>query len=137
MTLSGDYLFIGLILLGVFLTWFCTIRRNILLAFSSSLVWFGCAAWLFFGTSVLGLDETWKQIIVWAFVMMIFVPWLLFADIEVKHQRTTKFGSSSWSSYSGDTPSFEDQMSTADKYKIELRERLDRARRLGSGRRRY
>jgi len=127
MTLSGDYLFIGLILLGVFLTWFCATRRNILLAFCGSLVWFGCASWLFFGTSVLGLDSVWKQIIVGAFVVLIFVPWLLFADVESRHEMRTKSGSFTWKEF-GSKPIVRRQPSNYDQYAAELRERLDRAR---------
>jgi len=113
------------IALGLFFTWFCTVRRNVLLAFVGSLVWFSCALWLWFSTgSALGLTEAWSQILVWVFVILAFVPWLLFADVEVKYQD----GKRSWSEY-GDKPSNTNIRDVSSEYKRELQQRLGRVRR--------
>jgi len=85
MTLTGDYFFIGLILLSIFLTWFSSKRPNILLAFCASLSWLSLAVWLFISSSApIGVNEDWKKLIVWVFFLLGFLPFLFQMDTEIK-----------------------------------------------------
>ena len=113
------------IVLGIFFTWFSSVRRNILLAFSASLSWLAGALWLWFSTgSALGLTEDWSKLLVWVFFILTFVPWLLFADTEIKYEKKGM----SWSEY-GKKPSSTNVRDVSAEYKKELQERLGRARR--------
>ena len=124
MTLSGDYLFLGLIILGAFLMYFCTVRRNILLAFSSSIIWLSLGVWLWFAsTPIFGLVEDWSRLLIWVFFILTFVPWLLFADTEVQYQKDGK----SWKEYGG-KPSLTIEDASV-RYKRELQSRLGKVRR--------
>ncbi len=84
MSLTGDYLFITLVLMALGLNLIQMKRPNILIAFSISMLWFALAMWLFFGSSpILTLGEDWTGILIWVFVMLAFVPWLLQMDTEI------------------------------------------------------
>ncbi len=89
MTVSGDIFlfFIGLlalILMGMG-------RQSILFAMSSSMLWFVLFIWLFFSTTPpLTVGQTWVDILAWVFVMLVFVPWLVRMDTEIKHEADGK-----------------------------------------------
>lgn len=98
MALTGDYLFITLVLMVLGLTLIQMRRPNILVAFSISMLWFALAMWLFFGSSpILTLAQDWTGILVWVFFMLAFVPWLFQMDTEImneaKGQRWKSWGS--------------------------------------------
>ena len=91
MSVTGDALFIGLILLGAFFTMFSMRRPNILLALIVFTIWFSMGMWLFFSDSApIGVGETWKDIFAWCFVMLSFLPWVFQMDVEIKHEKQGK-----------------------------------------------
>lgn len=85
MAITGDvFLFflgiLALVLMGMS-------NRNILFAFSSSLIWFVLFLWLFFsGTPPLDISKDWVQILSWVFLMLTIVPWLIRMDVEIRYE---------------------------------------------------
>lgn len=89
-------MFIGLIIMAMFFTWFSGRRSNILIAFAAFLLWFSTGMWLFFSTAPpLTLGEPWTDLLAWFFVIMAFVPWLLQMNVEIRHEAEGH----SWSSF--------------------------------------
>ena len=85
MTITGDILLFFLGLLALILMGMA--GRNILLAFSSSMLWFSLFLWLFFSNNPpLGITTDWAKILSWVFIMLTFVPWLLRMDVEIKSE---------------------------------------------------
>jgi hypothetical protein len=60
--------------------------------------------------------------------MLTFVPWLLFADTEVRHEARSNTGSSSWVEY-GSKPKGT-HISASEKYQIELHKRMEGVRKV-------
>ena len=93
MTIDGSYLFLGLIAMGGFLTWYAGRRPNILLAFCAGLTWWGLAFWMFISASApIGLTEDWMKLLVWVFFILGFIPFLLQMDTEVKREMYNQKG---------------------------------------------
>jgi len=97
MTVTGDALFIGLLILGMFLMLFSNKRRNMLVSLTTFIVWFGLGMWLFFGDSApIGFGDTWKEILGWGFLVLSFLPFIFAMDQEIMHEaqgkRWTKYG---------------------------------------------
>ena len=77
MTLTGDGLFIGLLILGMFFMIFSNRRRNVLVSLATFIIWFALGLWLFFSTSApIGFGETWKDVLGWGFLVLAFLPFL-------------------------------------------------------------
>ena len=113
-------LVIGLIGLAVCLTWLAWKGKQILVAISASLLWFGLAMWLFFATvPVLGFAENYQWIFGGVFFMLTFVPLLSLMDTEITHRREDQ----SWTEH-GARPGRRE--SNYDKYKVELLKRTRR-----------
>jgi len=123
MTITGDVLLFFLGLLALILMGMSS--RNILLAFSSSMIWFSLFLWLFFGSSPpLDVGKGWAQILAWVFLMLAFVPWLLRMDVEIKNEAKGQ-GGQSWRTW-GAPPSVGRGQTRAEQYKEELRKRTRR-----------
>lgn len=91
MTITGDYLFVTLVLMVLGLNLIQIRRPNILVAFSISMIWFSLALWLFFGSSPpLTLAQDWTGVLIWVFVMLAFVPWLFQMDTEITNEANGK-----------------------------------------------
>lgn len=104
MTIDGNYLFLGLIALCGFLTWFSAYRKNPLLSVLAGLVWLIPALVMFLTpTSVFGITEDWKVLFAFVFVGMAFVPWLLSMDTSIKVEGQRRGKKMSWTEY-GATP---------------------------------
>jgi hypothetical protein len=89
MTITGDYLFIGLITLGFCLTLFASKRPSLPLALAAGLIWFSTGIWLWFSsTPIFGFSETWSQMLAFVFVIMTFVPFLLQMNVEVRYEQS-------------------------------------------------
>jgi len=87
MGLTGDGLFIGLLMMGSIFMMFSMKRRNILLAFVTFTVWFAMGMWLFFSNQPpIGFGETWKDILGWGFLIIAFLPWIFQIDVEIRHE---------------------------------------------------
>lgn len=87
MDLTGDAVFIGLLILGMFLMIFSNKRRNVLVSLATFIVWFALGLWLFFSASApIGFGETWKDVLGWGFLVMSFLPWLFAMDQEIIHE---------------------------------------------------
>ena len=94
MTITGDVLLFFLGLLALILMGMS--GRNILLACSSSMLWFALAMWMLFSdTPPLNIQDSWVQIIAWVFVILTFIPWLLRMDVEIKNEARGQ-GGQSW-----------------------------------------
>ena len=119
MTLSGDFLFVTLVLMALVLTFIQMMRPNILIAFSISMLWFSLSMWLFFGDSpMLTLAQDWTGILIWVFIMLAFVPWLLQMDTEI----TNEAKGQKWKSWGA--PPKSKTANRTDEYRKNLRGRL-------------
>lgn len=116
MTISGDYLFVTLILLALGLMLFHMRERTVLLAFASSMVWFALGMWLFFSSSPpLDLSNNYVQILAMVFFgVLIFIPWVNQMNTEIRHEA----GNQRWSTW-GARPG-EEQPTGYAKYRIQL-----------------
>lgn len=66
MTITGDVLFFGLMILAVILMF--NANRGQLIGFGAFLTWFALGYWMFFSTSPpLDINESWVQILVYVF----------------------------------------------------------------------
>jgi hypothetical protein len=121
-----------LAIVAIFLTWWQTKVKNLLVAFCAALTWFGMAMWLFFEpVPLFGLTDTYQKILVWVFVLMAFVPFLVGMDTEIRRQM--KDGSL-WVDM-GEKPKMPSPPTNYEQYREELQRRMGR---LGSnGKRRY
>jgi len=95
--MSTSFLFLGIIMLAAFLTWFCHRRPDVLITLAASAVWLALFLWLFFSSSPpVGFGETWMTVLMWVFVLLIFLPMLLAMNVaitnEAKGQKWTKYG---------------------------------------------
>lgn len=91
MTLTGDGLFIGLLILGMFMMLFSNRRRNILVSLATFIVWFSLGMWLFFSdTAPIGFGEVWQDVLGWGFLVLSFLPWLFAMDQEIIHEAQGK-----------------------------------------------
>lgn len=127
--IDNNWLFVGFILLGAFLTWFASLRPNIVVAISAAVSWLSMATWLFFSptpvfTFGLAGELDWSKMFVWVLVLLAFVPFLLHMNTEIRQERDGK----SWVEYGGrpHTP----RASSYETYQLELRRRLNKVRRL-------
>lgn len=116
MVITGDvFLFffglLALVLMGLS-------SRNILLAFSSSMIWFSLFMWLFFSpTPPLDVSKNWVQILAWVFLMLTFVPFLMRIDTEIRHERRGQ----KWTTWG--TPPEERRSNATEEYKALIRRR--------------
>lgn len=97
MTLTGDAVFIGLLILGMFMFLFAGKRRNVLVSLGTFIIWFSLGLWLFFSASApIGFGETWKDVLGWGFLVLSVMPLVFHMDVEVQHEaagkRYTKYG---------------------------------------------
>lgn len=118
MVITGDVFLFFLGLLALVLMGMS--NRNILLAFSSSMVWFTLFLWLFFSdTPPLDLSKDWVQILSYVFMVLAVIPWLLRMDTEIRSEK----GTQRWTEW-GKQPSTKE--SGYERYKKELRKRTRR-----------
>lgn len=96
MSLTGDALFIGLLLLGMFMMLFSQKRRSVLVSLGTFIIWFSLGLWLFFSTAApIGFDDTWKEILGWGFLVLSFLPFVFAIDQEILHEAQGK----KWTQY--------------------------------------
>ena len=89
MTVSGDVLFIGLIILGGFLTMFSSRRPSMPLAICSALVWLALGVWLFLSpTPIFSIGDTWSQMLAFVFILLVFVPFLFQVNTEIRYEQS-------------------------------------------------
>ena len=111
--------------MGLFFTWMSSRRRDILISMTAGLIWFVLGMWIFFSsTPILGLDESWKQILVWIFFILTFVPFLIYMNQEITREKS----GNRWTEY-GNPKDYEETVSSYDNYKKELQRRIRRHRR--------
>jgi len=124
-TVGGDWLFGGLILLACFITWYSGHRKNFMMAFIGFGLWFSLFMWLFFSptpvlniTAATEVGDYWIEILMWVFLLLAFLPLVLQIDTEItrelKGRRWKEFGS----------PPKEEGESEYDRYMREFRRRL-------------
>lgn len=125
MTLTIDQLFWGLIVMGLFFTWFSSQRRDILLSLVAGLLWFTMAMWLFFSPGpFIGLTDDWQKILLWVFIILTFVPFLIYMNTEIKYEKDGR----GWVEY-GEKPNYENTVNAYEDYKKELQRRVSKGRR--------
>ena len=89
MVVSGDVLFIGLIILGGFLTMFASRRPSLPLAICAGLVWLALGVWLYFSpTPIFDIADTWSQMLAFVFIILTLVPFLLQMNVEVRYEQS-------------------------------------------------
>lgn len=125
MTISGDYLFIGLIVAGLFLLQYSGRRKNILVAMVTSVFWFALGMWLFFGTAPpLDLSDSWAQVLAYGFFVLMILPWLFQMDTEIMNEARGKSWFQRWTSYG--EPGSRNKLSGHEEYKKRLYRRTRR-----------
>lgn len=95
--MTEDGLFIGLLVLGMFMFMFAQKRRNVLVSLGTFIIWFALGVWLFFSASApIGFGETWKDVLGWGFLVLSLMPLVFHMDVEIQHEkagkRYTKYG---------------------------------------------
>lgn len=139
--MSAGFLFLGLILLAVGLTWISTKVNLILFRVAPFLVWLAIGTWLLIGNITnLGIGSTWTQMLGFAFIVMAFATLILQIKTETKRNKTVmdNFGrqhtetSSDWSPRKkSKKPSSSDRQAA---YRMQIRGTVQNSR--GSTRRR-
>jgi hypothetical protein len=100
MNLTGDGLFIGLIILACFFMLVSFRKPNILVALVTFIMWFSLGLWLFLSTQApVGFGEAWKDILGWGFLVASFLPWVFQMNVEIRNEKNGH----SWTSY-GEEP---------------------------------
>jgi len=85
--MSASFLFVGLILIAGFLTWFASKRPEILIALAAGLTWLALGFWLLLGdVTNLQLADVWTQLLAWVFVVMTFVPVLTQMNVAIRQE---------------------------------------------------
>lgn len=85
--MSASFLFLGLIGIAAFLTWFASKRPEILIALAAGLTWLSLGFWLLLGdVTNLQLTDVWTQLLAWVFVVMTFVPVLTQMNVEIRRE---------------------------------------------------
>ena len=103
MTITGDVWIFVIVIMAIIFTGFS--RQNILWAFAASLMWIYLLFRLFFGDNpLIGLEGEWSNILIWAFIMLCFIPWVVRMDVEIKNEARGKEGSSQAYKTWGATP---------------------------------
>ena len=130
--MSASFLFLGLILLAVLLT-FIAVKVNLMLfRIAASISWLALSAWtLTSGSTNLSISSTWTQLLGFVFVLMVIAPLTLQMVTEV-HREASGHAWTEW----GKKPS-EDMSSSAQqrRYRQSIHERVGKAS-LGRPRRR-
>lgn len=88
-SITGDALFIGLLIMGMFFMMFANRRQNILVSLVTFMIWFSLGLWLFFSTSApIGFEENevWKDVLGWGFLVLAFLPFLFAMDQQIEHE---------------------------------------------------
>lgn len=89
MTITGDIFMFLICLLAVIFTFNC--HKNILYVMVSSMLWFVMFIWFFFSDApILVVGEAWVDILAWCFLMLVFVPWIVGMNTEIKHEADGK-----------------------------------------------
>jgi len=116
--MSASFLFVGLLIIAIFLTWMSSKRPEILVRLAAGLTWMATGFWLVLGdVTNLPLTAGWTQILVWVFFMMAAVPFLFQMNTEI----TTERKGQKWTAW-GDQPPGE-RVSGYDDYKKRLLKR--------------
>jgi hypothetical protein len=86
--MSISFLFVGVLALAVFFTWFSSRRPEILVRLSASLIWMALGFWfLLGGIENIDIADSWNQILIWVFFVMAVVPFLVQMNTEIRRER--------------------------------------------------
>lgn len=130
MVISGDVLFIGLIILGGFLTMLAAKRPSLPLAISAGLVWLSLGVWLWLSPSaIFSLSETWAQMLAFVFILLTFIPFLLQMNTEIRYEQSKQgkfqgYPGAESSSYVKWGPKPKEQVETSEMRQSSHREKL-------------
>ena len=112
-------LMLGFIGIAGFVTWFSSRRKNILLSIVAFLLWFGMGMWMFFSPSApFDLAENYAQMLAWAFMVMSFIPFVLYMNVPITKTRK----GATWTEYGQPPP--EERQSEYERYSADLRARM-------------
>lgn len=124
MTITGDYLFFGLMLLALVLMF--QANRGILIGTGAFLIWFAMGFWMFFSTSPpLDISEIWVQILVYVFFAILpFGTLLQMMNTEIRHEAGGRGEGrgTAWRTW-GAKPTVK-TLSRTEQYRKDLRRRL-------------
>ena len=94
--MSMSFLFLGMILMAGFLTFFSLKRPEMLIRLAASFMWLAMCFWILLGSNTnLDLDDPWTILIGAVFVIMAFVPLVFQMTTEVRREGK----GTSWSSF--------------------------------------
>ena len=111
-----------LVVVAIFLTWWASRIKNILVSLSASLVWFSITMWLFFDTTpLMGIGAPYQNLLLYAFAMLVFVPMLIHIDTEIRYEKDGR----NWTEH-GEKPNYENTVDAYSDYKKELQRRVRR-----------
>jgi len=144
MTITGDYLFLGLLILGSFLTYFSSRRPSMPLAICAALVWLALGVWLFLSpTPIFSFTETWAQMLAFVFILMTAIPFLFQMNTEIRYEQSKQgkfkgYPGAESSSYTSWGPKPKKEVETSEMRQAAHREQLRGISKKysGSGRRR-
>lgn len=124
MAITGDALFIGLLILAMFMMLFSNKRKHVLVSLVTFIIWFAMGMWLFFSaTAPIGFGEEWKDILGWGFLVLSLLPFVFAIDQEIVHEAQGK----KWTKYG--QPPKEKGPSAYENYRDTLYNRTRRGRR--------
>ncbi len=145
MTITADYLFIGLILIAAFLTYLARYTAQILVRMAASLAWLAMGIWLLLGNVTgLGMSDNWAKVLGFVFIIMCIVPFTWQARTDIERTTTVQkkgFPGAETASYKdwGPTPKRRKETSEDRQiaYREQLHSRIEQATARGRRRRRW
>lgn len=120
MTITGDVLLFFFGILALILMTMS--NRNILFALASSGIWFALFMWMFFSSSPpLDITQDWVRIMTWSFLILVFIPWVVRMDVEIRNEAKGKGGDQAYKTWGA--PPEGEKTTRAQEYRTELRRR--------------
>lgn len=129
--MESIFLFVGILVLAGFVTFYAFRSKNLLAVLASSVCWLGLGLWAFIGENpLISLETPHGKILVWVFFILVFVPVLAQISTEVRREIKRSDGTRwYWFENTTSPPASKLKGSEQVRYRRELRERLERARR--------
>jgi len=89
--MSASFLFIGLILIAAFLTYFAYRVRLLIFTMAAASSWLGLGVWLLLSDSTnLQMGDLWTQIIATVFILMTIAVMTLQMRTDIRHERSVR-----------------------------------------------
>lgn len=135
--MTESYLFLGMIAIAGFLTYFARYTAQILVRMAASLSWLALGVWLLLGdVALLDISQNWAKILGFVFVIMVIVPltWQMRTDVQkqasIMNRSKGYTETSSWTEWDVKPKKKEETSEDRQRaYREQVREAVERARR--------